>query len=239
MELWALNVFKSPFPKKRYGQPYDGGYVVCEIPDITYDLFLSGGVADDDSFECAFLDAHPSLHCYAFDNTECEVNHPRCTFIQKYIATNNNNFETNLHEYIDNHETIFLKMDIEGGEYPFFWTLQHDDMDKFAQIVIEFHKPFLPHQAEVLKTISKTHYMVHLQSNNCCGTEIIDGRIVPNIFECTYIHKRYIQNPQFNTEALPMAIDMPNVITKPDILINHPPFVYQEDAASKRESQKQ
>jgi hypothetical protein len=129
-------------------------------------------------------------------------------------------------------------MDIEGAEYPFFWSLRPGDLDKFAQIVIEFHKPFLPHQANVLKTISQTHYMVHLHSNNCCGTELIEGRAVPNLFECTYIHKRYVQNPQFNTETLPMSIDMPNLRTKSDIVITYPPFVYHEDGASKRESQR-
>jgi hypothetical protein len=239
MELWALNVFKSPFPKKRYGQQYDGGYVICEIPDIKYDLLLSAGIGDDDSFERAFLDAHPSLHCYAFDNSDCETSHPRCTFIQKCVATRNTDKETNFHEYLDTHNTIFLKMDIEGAEYPFFWTLRDGDLDKFAQIAIEFHMPFLPKQAGVLKTLSQTHYMVHLHPNNCCGTQIIDGRAVPNLFECTYIHKRYISTPQFNTEALPMAIDMPNLPNKPDITIGHPPFVYPVGGASKHEPQTQ
>ena len=239
MELWALNVFKSPFPKKRYGQQYDGGYVICEIPDIKYDLLLSAGIGDDDSFERAFLDAHPSLHCYAFDNSDCETSHPRCTFIQKCVATRNTDKETDFHEYLDTHNTIFLKMDIEGAEYPFFWTLRDGDLDKFAQIAIEFHMPFLPKQAEVLKTLSQTHYLVHLHPNNCCGTQIIDGCAVPNLFECTYIHKRYISTPQFNTEALPMAIDMPNLPNKPDITIGHPPFVYPVGGASKHEPQTQ
>ena len=212
---------------------------MCEIPNIKYDLLLSAGIGEDDSFERAFLDAHPSLHCYAFDNSDCEVNHSRCTFIQKFVATNNNDKETNFHEYLDTHNTIFLKMDIEGAEYPFFWTLRDGDLDKFAQIAIEFHMPFLPKQAEVLKTLSQTHYLVHLHPNNCCGTQIIDGCAVPNLFECTYIHKRYISTPQFNTEALPMAIDMPNLPNKPDITIGHPPFVYPVGGASKHEPQTQ
>jgi len=233
MDLWALSVYKSPYPKKRYGQLYDGGYVVCEIPNIKYDLFLSAGIGDDYTFESAFLDAHPGLHCYAFDTTDCKVNHPRCTFIRKRVATRNLSDETNFHEYIADHERIFLKIDIEGSEYPLFQSLTTSHMEKFAQIVVEFHMPFLPKQAEVLKNISKTHYIVHFHPNNCCGTQNIDGFDIPNLFECTYIHKRYVDTPQFNSEQIPSPIDMPNLPRKPDIVLTKPPFVYPEGGASK------
>jgi hypothetical protein len=33
------------------GKNNDGGYIICEIPQVEYDIFITGGVAGDISFE--------------------------------------------------------------------------------------------------------------------------------------------------------------------------------------------
>ena len=68
-----LILYNSPYNKIRIGKSNDGGYVICELPD-TYDLFISGGISNDISFEVNFLtkysnDSNPNLKCYAFDGT--------------------------------------------------------------------------------------------------------------------------------------------------------------------------
>ena len=45
-----LIVYSSSFPKKRVGRNNDGGYVITLLPE-TYDLFISGGISNDISFE--------------------------------------------------------------------------------------------------------------------------------------------------------------------------------------------
>lgn len=37
-----LTVYESPFDKIRLGKDFDGGYIICNIPNINYDFFLSG-----------------------------------------------------------------------------------------------------------------------------------------------------------------------------------------------------
>ena len=118
-------------------------------------------------------------------------------------------------------------MDIEGGEIPWIKSLSDEQMNKFDQIVMEFHKPFWGKEIEVFDKINKNHVLVHFHGNNCCGTELHRGVRMPNIFECTYLHKKYfVTPPKLNTEPIPGKLDMKNT-GKEEICINYPPFVHK------------
>ena len=67
-----LRVYKSEFPKERIGKKNDGGYVICNIPDIKYDVLISGGIENDTSFEDEFLNKYSDIECYAYDGTILE-----------------------------------------------------------------------------------------------------------------------------------------------------------------------
>ena len=79
-----LLLYNSPFSKKRIGKQNDGGYVISNLPD-TYDLFLSGGIANDNTFENDFLLEYPNIPCYAFDGTISELpqSNNKIVFIKK------------------------------------------------------------------------------------------------------------------------------------------------------------
>ena len=50
--------------------------------------------------------------------------------------------------------------------------------------------------------------------------------MIPNIFECTYLHKKYFtEAPLQNTEAIPGKLDMRNLIRNEELQIDYPPFV--------------
>ena len=52
-----------------------------------------------------------------------------------------------------------------------------------------------------------------------------NGVIIPNVFECTYLHKKYFANvPELNKDSIPSILDMKNT-SRDEIYINHPPFV--------------
>lgn len=56
----CLILYKSQFLKERIGKNNDGGYVVVQLPG-DYDLFLSGGISNDITFESDFLVKHATL----------------------------------------------------------------------------------------------------------------------------------------------------------------------------------
>jgi hypothetical protein len=224
----ALTVYKSPYAKKRIGKDNDGGYVIVEIPNVQYNLLLAGGIKNDISFEEAFSSIYGS-RCVAFDGTINNLPklNTNIEFVKKNIGAGNTDTLTNLHEYIDINEKIFVKMDIEGGEIPWIKSLSDTQMYKFEQIVIEFHKPYTKKKEDgIFAKMNKHHVLVHFHPNNCCGTRIYKGVVMPNIFECTYLHKKYFVNePKLNTDPVPSEIDMQNIKEKKEIILNHPPFV--------------
>ena len=227
MDPTDLTVYASPCPKTRLGKIYDGGYVVVEIP-TRYSILLAGGIYNDISFEEAVVLKY-GVRCIAFDGSICALpsKNDAIDFVKKYIGNENTDTQTDLHDLISNHDGIFIKMDIEGGEIPWLHSLSDDQLNKFNQIVIEFHCPFTE-KDDVFKKLNRNHVLVHFHGNNCCHSRTYKGVSIPNIFECTYIHKKFFTGtpPQLSTDAIPSSIDMRNLLKNDEICINHPPFVH-------------
>lgn len=223
----ALTVYKSPFLKMRLGKDFDGGYIIAEIPNVNYTTFIAGGIDNDISFEEDFINKYPNTKCFAFDgtiNSLPKVNN-NITFIKKNISSENNEKNTNMHDIINAGDCIFVKIDIEGSEIPWIKSLSDNQMDKFEQIVMEFHFPFSHNEIDVFDKINKHHYLIHFHGNNCCGVRKHNGVVIPNVFECTYLHKKYfINTPELNKNLIPSELDMKNT-PKDEIYINYPPFV--------------
>jgi hypothetical protein len=227
MDPSVLTVYKSPYPKIRLGKDYDGGYIMVDIPNIKYDILLSGGILNDISFEEDFIKKYTDVKCIAFDGSinKLPKENDDITFINKYIGYKNSKTYTNLYDYIDTNNSIFIKMDIEGGEIPWIESLHDNQLNKFDQIVIEFHCPFSEKEIDVFDKINKNHILVHFHGNNCCGLRAHKGINIPNIFECTYLHKKYFDNePELSKDLIPSSLDMPNT-GNPEIHIDYPPFV--------------
>jgi len=227
MDPSVLTVYQCPYPKLRLGKNNDGGYIIAEIPGITYQLILAGGIQRDISFEEDFVKKY-DVKCFAFDGTidKLPKENNNINFIKKNIGFNNTDTVTNLHDLINANENIFVKMDIEGGEIPWIKSLSDEQMNKFDQIVMEFHRPFSNKEIDVFDKINKNHILVHFHGNNCCGTRDHKDVQIPNVFECTYLHKKFFSNPpQLNTDPIPSRLDMKNT-GNPEIFINHTPFVH-------------
>jgi len=223
----VLTVYKSPFRKLRLGKDYDGGYIISEIPNVSYTTLLAGGIEKDISFEEDFINKYPNVKSFAFDGTinNLPKENSNIIFIKKNIGFKNNELITNLHDIINVNECIFVKMDIEGGEIPWIKSLSDKQMNKFEQIVMEFHFPFSNNEIDVFDKINKNHYLIHFHGNNCCGVRRHNGVNIPNVFECTYLHKKYFTNiPELNKDLIPSNLDMKNTNNN-EIYINYPPFV--------------
>lgn len=228
MDPKVLTVYKSPFSKLRLGQDFDGGYIIADIPGANYATLLAGGIEKDLSFEEDFIKRYSNAKVYAFDGTidNLPSTNQKIVFIKKNIGCENNDKITNIHELINDNENIFVKMDIEGGEIPWIKSLNNEQMNKFEQIVMEFHYPFSHSENEVFNKINQTHYLIHFHPNNCCGVRHHNGVVIPNIFECSYLHKKYFNGtPELSKESIPSSLDMKNVKTHDEIHINYPPFV--------------
>lgn len=230
MDLNTLTVYESPYPKHRIGKNNDGGYVIANVPDVSYKLCLAGGVCDDISFEEAFCEMYPGSICYAFDGTLSSpptIKHPNVRFIRQNVGPRNSFECTNLHDLLETNKDILVKMDIEGHEIPWFLSLDSTHIDNIVQMVVEFHFPFSLLETIVFDKINRTHVLIHFHANNNCGTRMMGSVVMPNVFECTYLHKRFFERkPTLNHHPIPSELDMPNVVTKDEIHLIGPPFVH-------------
>ena len=226
MNLECLRVFKSPAPKMRIGCPEsDGGYVVIDLPNAEYDVLIAGGVADQVEFEDTFLERW-KVPCFAYDgtinSTFPETKNP-IVFVNKNIGPVETATETNLHSLFDTHKHIFVKMDIEGAEYPWFKSLDDEKIKKIDQMVVELHPP---HDFDQIERLAKTHWLVHVHANNYAGLyQVSPGVVVPYVIECTFIRKKDGEQLELNTDPFPTEYDRPNTLERPDYKLTGYPFV--------------
>jgi hypothetical protein len=171
--------------KLRIGSKNDGGYIIIDKL-CDYDVLLSCGIANDDSFEHYFVDRFKKK-CFAFDGTIRNIphTHKNIEFIKKNIGIGISENITDLKYLIKNYNSIFLKMDIEGSEYEWINNLSDVEINKLKQICIEFHLDHecsnhisLKNKLDSIKRLSETHYCVHFHGNNWRSTTLIGEKII-------------------------------------------------------------
>lgn len=232
--LYLFKVYQFD-DKIRLGCKTDGGYVIGIINE-EYDCYISAGISNEESFSRDFIDKYNmnETNSYGFDGTI--ENYPyeytdKITFIKKNINSFNDKNNTNLFDLIDKYSRIFLKMDIEGGEYPWLLALNDTQLNKFSQIVMEVHGITTPDgyrskYADKMKCIEKlvkTHYIIHAHGN--CHSPSRLG--IPDVLELTFVNKRLFDNPpKLNTTRLPIPnLDFSNITIREDYNLNFYPFV--------------
>jgi hypothetical protein len=252
--LDTLRVYAFDTNKKvRLGINGDGGYVIAEIggAEGVYDCYISAGVSNEESFTRDFLARYSrecsldESNCFAFDGTI--ASYPtqytdKITFFKKNIGggVEDTESETNLRFVLDKYSRVFLKMDIEGGEYPWLMRMGEDDLRKIRQIVIEFHgitgagwgAEF--HQKwACMKKLAETHFIVHAHGNNY--SHCASG--MPDVIELTCIERSYFLAlmgggggvPAPNRVPMPIpGLDFPNNAGHGDYPLNFYPFVAKE-----------
>ena len=220
--------------KIRLGSISDGGYVIGLLDNNNYDCYISAGVSNEESFSRDFINYFNmnKEQCFAFDGTI--ENYPydytdKIIFNKKNINNYNDNNNTDLKFLINNYNNIFLKMDIEGYEYKWLSSLNNLDLNKFKQIVIEFHginddSWNFNHELKknCFKILSETHYIIHIHGNNYSNKT----NNIPDVIEITYINKNMFNTiPTLNVTKLPINnLDYPNSDI-PDYDLNFYPFV--------------
>jgi len=217
--------------KIRIGPNNDGGYILnTNEPFTNYDLILSGGAGRNTIFEVQ-LSTKFNTKCYIFDHSVNKLPHLNhfITFFKQKIDISN----TFLLECINNHNDIFLKLDIEGAEYNFIDKLSVADLNKFKQIIIEFHKTYTDFKLNQLAKIRETHIPIHIHANNCTSSVLLDGVLIPKCLEITFLRKtdinKVLNTFYLNNKPLPTVIDKKNCYNKKDIILDYYPFCVEKD----------
>lgn len=219
--------------KIRLGINSDGGYVIAEL-DEKYDCYISCGISNEESFSRDFIKKYNMSkdNSFGFDGTINDYPYSYTsdiTFIRKNINNFNDDNNDNLFSLINKYRNIFLKMDIEGGEYNWLFNLDEEKLNSFSQIVIEFHgickdnySISMEQKFECLRKLSKVFYIIHAHGNNYDSMYYN----IPSALELTFINKKYFtREPILNRIRLPISnLDYQNCVSRNDINLNFPPY---------------
>ena len=222
MEPGQLTVYKSPHRKERLGKDPNVGHVICDIPGIKYDFFVCGGYNGNSSFEEAFVEKYKNCLRYVIDGTTLSAFLENTITIKKNIGYYENDRETNMHIILNGSvKDVFIKVDAGGAEFPWIKSLTAPHLNKIAQLIVKFNYPFSDY--DVFDALKQTHILVHFCPVESSGNRKHKGVVIPNVFVCTYIHKRHYNcMPELNIDPIPAPIDITMKNIEP---INHPPFV--------------
>jgi hypothetical protein len=186
-------VTKTPVGEvfKRIGCDGDGGYVV--IDDFSNnDYLISMGIENNVSFEKELESTFAGMDLYDYSVNSLPEHLNNSRFFQEKVGGMHHHIFSRVPEEKD----LILKIDIEGGEWPFFLSLSDEQMNKFRQIVVEIHwmidEEWLSVKdmpIEIVEKINKTHQAVAVHPNNYSEVVSIDGIFVPQVIEITFARK--------------------------------------------------
>lgn len=219
------------YTKTRMGGEHDGGYVLINPLSLQSSIAYSFGVSDYSPWDIEV--AELGMKVFQYDGT---IDIPPNTHENIYFQKNNICADEipeeglkNLEQILEDHghkqeNNITLQIDIEGAEWEFFEKIKTEQIEKFSQIIVEFHalSPLdvidFQKKLNIIKKILITHEVIHLHSNNFCDYFFFDDfSFCPELLEVTFLRRdRHIK---FEPLMLPdSSLDSPNQTELPDPL---------------------
>ena len=124
---------------------------------------------------------------------------------------------------INNHDNLsglILKMDVEGFEWDVFDNADDDILNRFDQIVVEFHGLLeLEHKdrtLRVLKKMARLFAVVHIHANNWGDVDYVGDLVMPTMLEVTFVNRNSWKLKR-SERILPDIIDQRCVEKLPEI----------------------
>lgn len=217
--------------KIRLGGDFDGGYII--VDGFEYNVLISCNIYGNNSFETDFLNKNINIKCYIYDeknNKDKDIKNNniiyKSIFFKKHTNLTVSETEHDLYKVIKNNDKIFLKINLKGEEFNLINNIPLNLLSKISQMVIVFYYPFKIDKFNVFKKINRTHYLIHFHPHNFYSTKNINGIIVPEVFECTYINKNIIPKPELNNINIPCELDKKNCKKKDDIYLSRYPYSF-------------
>lgn len=212
--LETLRPVKCLVPKKRFGPPNDGGYVI--VPQsFGIEGILGYGVGGDIQFENQISEFF-NVPCWVFDHTvmTCPERGPNVTWVTEGITgleetDKLRRLETHVEKYIGSGKKYLLKIDIEDNEWD---VIENTNFDCVQQLIIEIHE--LDEKTEkkeaLLKKILKDFDLIHIHGGNCHNQPVfMYDRVtpIPRYLECTFVRKGLVPCGGPSNEDWPTPYD--------------------------------
>ena len=225
------------FPFVRLGKQNDGGYLMVENFCTTGGgIAYSFGISNDVSWDLDMVNRGYDIFQYDMTINQLPVENEHFHFfkegiggikdVEKSLDTLENFIKRNGHT---ENKNMILKMDVEGAEWDFLYTMPKNFLSCFNQMVFEFHNLIQPKNLfnmavtlELLRKISDTHTLVHLHGNNFGSyLQIENVGTFPDTLELTYLKTDDYLFEDDENIFLPIELDQPNQPAFPEIQLGY------------------
>jgi hypothetical protein len=204
---------------KRFGEPNDGGYLLCGNLLGSVQAGYSYGISGYDGWGCQVAnDLKVKVHQYdCFDLTEpvcagATVFHGECVAAKAAVDENGRRFDTPEHQIARNGDAshrLVVKMDVEGAVWDTFLESPDQVFDQIDQLVVEFHGLNRQKFIDAVKKLKGFYYVANLHFNNYSCTTLY--RPFPSwAFEVLFVNKKLAQPDPSGNRAPASFLDTPN-----------------------------
>ena len=204
---------------ERFGEPNDGGYLMCANLLDQVQAGYSYGISGYDQWGCTVSTQRKiPVHQYDCFNTSepicpggTTVFHAEC--VAGVTRTEEGRFfDTVEHQFGRNGDAgkrLVMKIDVEGAEWDSFLAVPDDTLDQIDQLTVEFHgMPEEKHLA-VVQRLKQFFHVVHLHFNNFACTEGTEP-FPAAAYEVLFVSKRLGVVDPSRVATLPHPSDAPN-----------------------------
>lgn len=208
----------------RFGEPHDGGYLLCANLLGNVAAGYSYGISGYDGWGCAVATAAKvPVHQYdCFDTRQpaCAANtvfHAECVGTGP-AEVDGRRFDAMASQMARNGDAgarVVVKMDVEGAEWDAFLTAPDETLDRIDQLIVELHGNAEP---RFLQAVGRLRAMFHVANLHMNNHACIDGQAPFGAwaYEVLFVNKR-IATAAAAPRATPFhELDTPNTLAQPD-----------------------
>lgn len=233
--LTELVVFDSPRLRKlRIGSANDGGYVVPNRKVAGVDFLYSAGVGYNLDFDFD-LRARSRARIKLFDHTIPPPRHlpEAAEFFPVGLGLNGESLSvvfTHGNQPNLSRHRLWLKLDIEGCEWPLLERTGQECLRLFEVILIEFHDLInldakaIATKTRGLRKLNRHFRLVHAHGNNYTPSLQVHETLLPYCLETTYVRADLLEEVRLNQKPLPGPHDAPSDPFAPDLDLNCWPY---------------
>jgi len=184
---------------KRFGEPHDGGYLMCGNLLDAVESGYSYGISGYDGWGCDISTRlGVTVHQYdCFDTTRPACPAGRTVFHAECVGNTAATIEGRLFDTISNQlakngdraKRIVLKIDVEGAEWDSLLAVPDEILERIDQLAVEFHWVDDPKYPNVVHRLKQFFEIAHLHFNNNGCREDLDP--FPTwAYEVLFVNKR-------------------------------------------------
>ena len=161
---------------ERFGEPNDGGYLMCANLLEDVQAGYSYGISGYDKWGCDIsTKRHVPVHQYdCFNLTVPACPTGRTTFHSECVGSRTSvdegrPFDTIANQFAKNGDSskrIVMKIDVEGAEWDSFLTAPQETLEQIDQLAVEFHGVQDEKSVAVVERLKKYFEVAHIHSNN-------------------------------------------------------------------------